>query len=260
MRFAPKTLHCAVALAWTTAGVGVASMPARPAMAADLKIDVTGTNIKRTEGEGALPVQTITARQIQEAGLQNTSELLQTISANQSFGSFNLAGGEGSNLVGFTGASLRGLGSQRTLVLLNGRRVAPYALSDAAGAGSVDLTAIPVSAIERVEILKDGASAIYGADAIAGVINFILRKDYSGADVGFTYLDSQDGGGADRRAWGVFGFGDLAKDKYNFMVMGEYDSQLSLRARDRAISHTSFIPELQRNRTSGNTIPSNISI
>jgi iron complex outermembrane receptor protein len=260
MRFAPKTLHCAVALAWTTVGVGVALMPVRLAMAADLKIDVTGTNIKRTEGEGALPVQTITARQIQEGGIQNTSELLQTISANQSFGSFNPAGGEGSNLVGFTGASLRGLGSQRTLVLLNGRRVAPYALSDAAGAGSVDLTAIPVSAIERVEILKDGASAIYGSDAIAGVINFILRKDYSGADVGFTYLDTQDGGGADRRVWGTAGFGDLTKDKYNLLLIGEYDSQLGLRAVDRAFSRTSYIPSLGTNLTSGNTVPANITI
>ena len=252
----------ASALAYTLSAGSAAALIAAPAIAADIKVEVTGSNIKRVEGEGALPVQTITARQIQEGGFQDTFELLQSISANQSFGSFNPAGGEGTTLVGFTGASLRGLGSQRTLVLLNGRRVAPYALANTTSpsSASVDLSSIPIAAIERVEVLKDGASAIYGTDAIAGVINFILRKDYTGVDVGFSYLDTQDGGAQDGRAWGVFGVGDLAKDKYNFMILGEYDDQKSLRAIDRSISKTSFLPDLGRNRTSGNTIPSNITI
>ena len=111
-----------------------------------------------------------------------------------------------------------------------------------------------------MEILKDGASAVYGSDAIAGVINFILRRDYTGADVGFTYLDTQDGGGADRRVWGTAGVGDLARDKWNLLLIGEYDSQLGLRAIDRAFSRTSYIPSLGTNLTSGNTVPANISI
>ena len=178
-----KRKPCAAAVAWTIgAGGGLAMLGSVPVLAADIKVEVTGSNIKRVEGEGALPVQTITARQIQEGGFQDTFELLQSISANQSFGSFNAAAGEGTTLVGFTGASLRGLGSQRTLVLLNGRRVAPYALANTTSpsSASVDLSSIPIAAIERVEVLKDGASAIYGTDAIAGVINFIVRQDRLG--------------------------------------------------------------------------------
>jgi iron complex outermembrane recepter protein len=134
------------------------------------RVEITGSNIARVEGESGLPVQVIMREDLQRGGVQTMQELLERISANQSFGGFNPALGIGNSVVGFTAASLRGLGSERTLVLLDGRRLAPYALS---GGQSVDLSAIPPSAIERVEILKDGASAIYGTDAIGGVINFI---------------------------------------------------------------------------------------
>ena len=139
------------------------------------------------------------------------------ISAAQSLGNFNNTLGEGTTLAGFNGASLRGLGTQRTLVLLNGRRVAPYALSNTSSpsAAGADLNAIPLSAIERIEVLKDGASAVYGADAVGGVINFILRKDYQGAEATFSYLDSEHGGGATRRLNGTAGWGDLATQKFN---------------------------------------------
>ena len=126
-------------------------------------------------------------------------------------------------MVGFTAASLRGLGSQRTLVLMNGRRLAPYALS---GGQSVDLSGIPASAIERVEVLKDGASAVYGTDAIGGVINFILRKDYQGAEVNTNYYATDEGGGNNWRVSGTAGLGDLAKDKYNFFVSATISSRI----------------------------------
>ncbi|MGE5170096.1 MAG: TonB-dependent receptor plug domain-containing protein, partial [Rudaea sp.] len=137
----------------------------------NIRIEVTGSNVKRTESEGALPLQVITRDDIDHGGIQTAQELLGRVSANQSFGGFNPALGIGDLRTGYTAASLRGLGAERTLVLLNGRRLAPYALS---GGEAVDLSGIPLSAIERVEILKDGASAIYGTEAIGGVINFIL--------------------------------------------------------------------------------------
>ena len=233
----------------------------QPEPAGKIKIEVTGSNIKRIEAETALPVQVITREELRTTGIQTTQELLDRISANQSFGNVVPAIGEGSSFVGFAAASLRGLGSSRSLVLLNGRRIAPYALSNTGSpsANAVDLNAIPISAIERVEVLKDGASAIYGTDAIGGVINFILRKDYRGAEAEFTYLESEHGGGADRRVVGTLGFGDLATDRYNAFLTIEYDSQLSLRALDRQVSKTAFIPYLGVNRTSGNSIPANIT-
>ena len=126
-------------------------------MRGTIRVDVTGSHITRTESEGALPLQIITRDEMINGGIQTAQELLERVSANQSFGSFNPAQGIGSPLTGFTAASLRGLGAERTLVLLNGRRLAPYALS---GGSAVDLSGIPLSAIERVEILKDGASAV----------------------------------------------------------------------------------------------------
>src|SRR5207249_9702565 len=141
-------------------------------------------------------------------GIQTAQELLERVSANQSFGSSNAALGIGSYLTGYTAASLRGLGSERTLVLLNGHRLAPYALS---GGDAVDLSGIPLSAIERVEVLKDGASAIYGTDAIGGVINFILRKDFKGVELNGDYYVTEHPGANSRRANATLGLGDLAR-------------------------------------------------
>jgi iron complex outermembrane receptor protein len=249
----------ASALAYLLGAGGAATLIAAPAQAADIKVEVTGTNIKRVEGEGALPVQVLTRQEIEKSGAQNTMELVNTISAMQSFGNFNPALGEGSGLVGFSGASLRGLGTNRTLVLINGKRVAPYALSTGNNFSGVDLSQIPLAAVERVEVLKDGASAVYGTDAIAGVLNVILRKDFTGVEVGGTYLDSEKGGGANRSAHGTFGWGDLNTNKWNAFITVDYQDQLALRASDRQISKTAYIPSLQLDNTSGNVIPANFT-
>jgi iron complex outermembrane receptor protein len=219
------------------------------------RIDVTGTNIKRIDGETGLPLQTMTREDLARGGVQTMQELLQRISANQSFGSYNEAMGEGSILVGYTSASLRGLGAQRTLILLDGRRLAPYALS---GGQSVDLSGIPVSAIERVEILKDGASAVYGTDAIGGVINFILRKDYSGAEVNANYYATEHGGGDNGRVNATWGTGSLAKDRYNFFVTADYFKQDSLKASQRESTKTAYLPDIGYDRTSFAAYPANI--
>lgn len=220
------------------------------------KVEVTGSRIARIEGESGLPVQVITREELLDGGVQTMQDLLDRVSANQSFGAFTEAKGEGNTIVGFTAASLRGLGSQRTLVLMNGRRLAPYALS---GGQSVDLSGIPAAAIERVEILKDGASAVYGTDAIGGVINFVLRKTFQGAEVGGNAFWTQDGGGDNRRINGTLGFGELARDKYNFFVAADYLKQDALKASQRPFSKTAYLPELGLDRTSINSFPANIA-
>jgi len=241
-------------------GVGSAvSLFAAPAQAADIKVDVTGSNIKRIEGEGALPVTIITREAIEREGIQTAMGIVERLSQNSSIGGANASSQEGGTLVGYASASLRGLGGQRTLVLLNGRR-----LANTAFAGTiVDINSIPLSAIERVEVLTDGASAIYGTDAIAGVINFILRKDFTGIEAQAYYGDSEHGGGATQRYNFTGGWGDLAKDKFNIFGTVDYNKQDNLAANQRKFSATSYLPNAPGgvfDRTSGNSIPGNVSI
>lgn len=232
----------------------VLAQPA-PEPPVDLRIEVTGSHIPRTEGESGLPLQVMTRAELARLGAMTAQDILARISANQSFGGFNDAMGEGSTLVGYTAASLRGLGAQRTLILLDGRRLAPYALS---GGQSVDLSGIPMSAIERVEILQDGASAIYGTDAIGGVINFVLRKDYAGAEVNAAALATEHGGGNSARASVTAGAGTLAKDRYNAFVSIDYDRQDALAAAAREATRTSYLPALGVDHTSSQSFPANI--
>src|SRR5204862_2885604 len=119
---------------------------------------------------------------------------------------------------GMSSINLRGLGDGNTLVLINGRRVANYAFDGSA----VDINAIPLSAIERVEILKDGASAIYGTDAIAGVVNFILRKDYRGFEAAGYGAWTQHGGADSRHAVVSAGSGELSTDRFNVFATLSY--------------------------------------
>lgn len=152
------------------------------------RIEVTGSHIKRIDTEGASPIQTITRKEIEKTGYNSVGDVLRDSSAN-SFGSKREA--SGSNAAGTAHVSLRGLGSTNTLVLLNGQRLPTDAVT-----GAVDLNLIPIAAIERVEILKDGASAIYGSDALGGVVNIITRKDYSGTEVNVTQTLPEEKGGA----------------------------------------------------------------
>lgn len=179
-------------------GPVAAQEAAPPAMQ---RVEVTGSSIKRVAKEGALPVQVITFDQIEKQGITTTEQLVRTLSANGT-GADNMTSGNnvfGADADRVSGgasfASLRGLGPSSTLVLLNGRRIATHGASGK----SVDLNSIPLGAISRVEILKDGASAIYGTDAIGGVINFILKTNYSGVEASVATNDTQAGGGATRR-------------------------------------------------------------
>ncbi len=192
------------------------------AQEASQRVEITGSSIKRLAGETALPVQTLSRDDIDRSGVTTAAELLRNISASTA----NLA--DGASITDNTGgqrglnaANLRGLGASSTLVLLNGRRLANFASpGDSAG---VDLNSIPAGAIQRVEVLKDGASAIYGTDAIGGVINFITRSDYRGIDV-TAYAAGTQHGGAGKRAGSISaGLGNLAQDGFN--VFGVLDIQ-----------------------------------
>jgi iron complex outermembrane receptor protein len=221
------------------------------------RIEVTGSNIKRIEGETALPVTVITRQQLEQEGIQTAIEAVERLSANSSVGGINLSGGIGATATGFQSASLRGLGGTRTLVLMNGRRLANTAFNG----GMVDVNSIPLSAVERIEVLTDGASAIYGTDAIAGVINFILRKDFVGAEAYAYYGDSEAGGGEVQRYSGTLGWGDLARDKFNVFATLDYAKIQEIRAQQREFSRTSYIPNAPGgtyDRTSGNSIPGNV--
>jgi iron complex outermembrane receptor protein len=177
------------------------------------RITVTGSNIPRTNTETPSPVQVVTRQEIDRTGKTTLAEYLQTITADgagsipKTFGNGFAGGG--------AGISLRGLGAGSTLVLLNGRRMATYGLADDGQKVFTDLSTIPLDAVERVEVLKDGASAIYGSDAIAGVVNIILRSDFQGAILRASYGTSGDGDGNAKKATLTAGTGDLATDGWN---------------------------------------------
>ena len=213
---------------------------------------VTGSNIKRTDIETALPMQIIAREDIERSGVITAAALLNQVSA-------NLAGRTDvlylfNPQAGLSSANLRGLGDASTLVLLNGRRAANYAASG----GAVNLNFIPVAAIERVEILKDGASAIYGADAMAGVINFILRKDFRGAQISAYDAQPQQDGGNQSQLNLTLGYGDLATDRINAFVTASYQKDNVLPARDRAFSRTAYRPDEGINGLNRETYPANI--
>ncbi|MCX2921424.1 TonB-dependent receptor [Stenotrophomonas rhizophila] len=177
------------------------------------RITVTGSNIPRTNTETPSPVQVVTRQEIDRTGKTTVAEYLQTLTADGS-GSIPKTFGNGF-AGGGAGISLRGLGAGSTLVLLNGRRMATYGLADDGQKVFTDLSTIPLDAVERIEVLKDGASAIYGSDAIAGVVNIILRSDFNGAILRASYGLSGDSDGDARKATLTAGTGDLATDGWN---------------------------------------------
>ncbi len=151
------------------------------------RIEVTGSRIKRSDIEGPSPVQSIARADIENMGYDNLQQLLERMPVAGS-GTFSTRGNnQDSTANGSAAVSLRGLGADATLVLINGRRVSISAFAEGITNSFVDINSIPVSAIERIDILKDGASAIYGSDAVAGVVNVILKKDIDGVEVNLGY-------------------------------------------------------------------------
>jgi iron complex outermembrane receptor protein len=251
-----KTSAVAVASALASFVVHAQAPAADAAPPAKLeKIEITGSSIKRIDGETALPVQVITRADIEKSGSTTAAELLTKISASSAALTDGASFSDIAGQRGFSGANLRGIGVSSTLILLNGRRMANFA--SPGGASGVDLNSIPSAAIDRVEVLKDGASAVYGTDAISGVINFITRRDYRGLDLSVYGFDTKDGG-ADKQIYTISGgTGDLAKDGFNVFAVIDFQSNGGLRTTQRPGIGSSFIPEINLDVGSSNTYPAN---
>jgi iron complex outermembrane receptor protein len=192
------------------------------------QIEVTGSRIKRADIEGALPVTVITRQQLDVSGDISVSEYLRDTTFN-SFGSFRPQSGSAAQAA--AQVSLRGLGASRTLVLIDGRR-AP--VSPATGSGQ-DLNSIPLAAVERIEILSDGASAIYGSDAIGGVINIITRKDFNGVQLSVGSSNPKRDGGETEEGSVIFG---ISGERGSLLAGASFSNRGIVFARDREWSRT----------------------
>jgi iron complex outermembrane receptor protein len=184
------------------------------------RVEVTGSNIKRTAKEASSPVDVLTAKDIAVSGVKTTAELLRTLVPAIGNDGFLDTPNQNGFSRGVSTVSLRNLSATSTLILLNGRRMTPSAYANPNNGTSTlyDLNSIPVSAIARVEVLKDGASAVYGSDAIGGVINFITRTDYQGLEVKAVASMNGDREYQKGGLSGTFGFGDLSANGYNVMI------------------------------------------
>ena len=230
------------------------------------EIVVTGSSIAQRLDSSSLPVTLLSAEEIAKTGFTSATDLLQNLPGMQGFvpasSSVNGAGD------GITTAAVHSLPSKYTLVLLDGQRVAGFELSAVAGEGfGVNLNSIPLDAVERVEVLTDGASALYGADAIAGVVNFVLKKDQTEGTVFYNASVPSKSGGGGWNAGISKGFGDLNSDGWNILLTFSHDVQDKLEASQRAVSSRgAYFPfssggtnYIFNNRTS-NTEPANVII
>ncbi|MEO1968215.1 MAG: TonB-dependent receptor [Sphingomonadaceae bacterium] len=199
------------------------------------EIVVTGSRIKQDPTNSALPLKIFTSEDLTREGINSPEQLISYLASNGN-GADNLASNSdvtsgaqrGTN--GLSAANLRGQGSASTLVLLNGRRVAAHGLTGSA----VDVNQIPFAALERVEVLNDGASAIYGTDAIGGVINFITKTDFQGVSASGYSDITQEGDSPIYRLTGTVGYGDLDKQGFNIMASVSKSWNGILRGSDRA--------------------------
>lgn len=182
------------------------------------RVVITGSNLKRTLTESPAAIQVLNRKDIEKTGAVSVADLMSKLPALGS--SQQVDSRDGGFSKGLATASLRNLGSASTLVLINGRRISPAAYADpnAGQSTQYDLNSIPLSALERVEILKDGGSAVYGSDAIAGVINFITKSNYQGGEVSAQYSSDGYGNFGRENINGVYGFGDLDKDRFNAFI------------------------------------------
>jgi iron complex outermembrane receptor protein len=192
---------------------------------------VTGSALPRIDTETASPIQTLTAADIERSGYTTVSDAVRAISADNSGSipnSFTNGFAAGSSAV-----ALRGLTAQATLVLIDGQRSASYAAPDDGTRSFVDLNSIPLVAVERIEVLKDGASSLYGGDAVAGVVNIILKPSYQGVEMNSSVGTDQHAGGFSKKASILGGTGDLNKDGYNVYFGMQYESDQSIQASSR---------------------------
>jgi len=196
------------------------------------EVIVTGSILRHTDDQPS-PVTILTDEWMEVSGINTVSEALQRLPANNA-GTIVNGWNVGFNFAtGATAPALRGLTVQDTLSIVDGLRMAPYPLADDGQRNFVDLNTIPAATVERIEVLRDGASSTYGADAIAGVVNVITKKEVQGLHVGASLGWSQHGGGNEQRFDVTWGHGDLEEDGSNFYISAEYQKNKTLRSRDR---------------------------
>lgn len=242
-----KTKQAPILLAQTTPPPsGNSSASASPVQLETIVI--TGTLIERPAAETSEAVTVISADSIRDSGLVDVEQAVDQISSNVP-SLINLAQSTTQYTGGGSFANLRDLGYSKTLVLLDGQRLA----NNVVVGSSVDLEGIPFSAIESVQVLREGASSLYGSDAIGGVINFITKKNYQGGEVQVDFNRPQEAGGASGNASLTFGHGDLASDGYNFMITASYTRQQELTASQRSFAATGFDPTRGLSNTNGPT-------
>jgi iron complex outermembrane receptor protein len=225
-------------LVFTAAAAALVSVPALAQEQAKAEqeqtlqtVVVTGSIIKRTDFETPSPVQVMTAEDLQQSGYTSVSDVLRNLSANgqgtlSQVNNFSFAGGAG-------GIALRGLTVGGTLTLVDNQRMIPYPLSDDSQRNFVDITAIPFNVIERIDVLKDGASAEYGSDALAGVINVVLKKTFTGVSITADAGTTSKSDGTTEHLAGIWGAGDLGADGYNAYLSLEYRHQDNILVKHR---------------------------
>ena len=228
-------LRASLLLGVVAASAGLIARPAAAQQASSGNtletVVVTGTLIGRNDLQTPSPIQVISAGDIQAGGFTSTADVVRSISADNS-GSLSDAF-NGAFATGAAAVSLRGLTSADTLVLINGHRTSNYPLADDGERTFTDLNTLPMDAVDQIQILKDGASSIYGADAIAGVVNIILKQNYQGVEGYVEGGTSQHGGGTMYHASATLGIGDIATDRYNFFVNVEYDHDEPIKVSQR---------------------------
>nr|WP_297524472.1 TonB-dependent receptor [uncultured Roseateles sp.] len=183
------------------------------------RVVVTGSAIKRIDAETAVPVTVVKMDDLKKSGITSIEQVMANLSSVQSTG--NTAQSVGSNSGGASFADMRGIGADKTLVLLNGQRIANNAVDGSAP----DLNMIPFAAIDRIEVLRDGASALYGTDAIGGVINFITKSNFQGGTITLGADSPEKTGGKSRNFNAGYGYGDLQKQGFNLFGSISYRKQ-----------------------------------
>jgi len=195
-------------------------------------IVVTGTLFRNSSAATASPVTTLSSTDLQQRGVNTVADAIQTLSANNG-GTLNTNWSQFGFPKGASAPSLRGLTDGRTLTIFDGLRSAPYPLADDGYRNFVDSNTIPDSIVDRVEVLQDGASSTYGADAVAGVINIIVKKEITGVHLNASSGISQRGQAGEQRIDGTIGYGKLDEQGFNVYINGEYqnDDPVYLRSR-----------------------------
>jgi outer membrane receptor protein involved in Fe transport len=218
-------------------GAGAAAAISAPSFAAEEgaeeveRIEVTGSRIKRTQMEATSPIVSISETVIEITGANNVASFINELPAAGVPGTTDTASNFRTSTTGLSTVDLRNLGSNRTLILVNGRRH----IGGSAGSPTVDVSMIPVDLVKRVEVVTGGASAVYGSEAIAGVINFIMKDDFEGIELN-TRFGTSDAGGADETDLSLTLGGNFDDGKGNAIVYVGYSDRGILKATDREIS------------------------